>query len=288
MPTSPPSDLAMRQYLLGQSSEAERQTIDELYFDDSELFERLTAIDDDLIEAYADGTLPPDDRDAFESTLAVMPRRQARLFIVRELAARASSRPRRAPVRTVASATSPALHRGWFDFGVLQWSLAAATVVLAVTAAYLGWQTSLLRSELEVARGASRTGQGTPVGASQTPSNDATLPASPAPVPVLAVSLTPVLVRDVGIPVVTIAPETLLVRFTLVLASPGSRHSVRLLSTSRDERWRESGVAPGRAGMRSAVVVDLPARLLTAGEYVLEVSSDSAGIEDYHFRASPR
>ena len=66
--------------------------------------------------------------------------------------------------------------------------------------------------------------------------------------------------------------------------------TIRLLSSAGDERWRETGVVPGRIGARDAVTVDLPARVLTEGEFALEVSPGGAQDrpESYHFRAMRR
>jgi hypothetical protein len=307
MPASRPTELAMRQYLLGEASEDERQALEEVYFEDSEVFDDLTALDDALIEAYVDGTMPVEQRDGFERTLAAFPRRQARLFLVRELAARAGRAKAPAESRTPAlAAASSRPRRAWVDGGLWQWGLAAATVVLAIWAGYVIRQTSALRAELQEARLAradaerasasrpeSRPGPAAPTvppaGNPDAP-RATSAPAAPA-IPIVALTLTPGLLRDAAIPVVTLSKDTLLARVILVLAAPGApQYTVRLLSSAGAERWRESGVTPSRVGMRAAVTIDLPARVLTGGEFVLEVSTggESDRPESYHFRATLR
>jgi len=300
MPTSRPSELALRQYLLGRASEAEAEALENLYFEDSEVFDELTALDDALIEAYVDGSLTPEERDGFERTLAAFPRRQARLFLVRELAARASPVKTPAAIRTPGPRAVARPEPAWADSRLWQWGLLAATVALALAAAVLMRQTSLLRAELQEARRAPTTAGRASAGSEEARSRPegpsvppvsapaATGVPSSATAPMLAMTLTPGLLRDAAIPVVTLSKDTLLVRFTLVFAAPSSEgHTIRLLSSAGDERWRENGVVPGRIGARAAVTVDLPARVLTGGEFVLEVSrgGDADRPESYHFRA---
>jgi hypothetical protein len=148
-----------------------------------------------------------------------------------------------------------------------QWGLAAATVVLGLSAAYVMRQTFALRAELQGAA-----------------------PTVPT-VPIVELTLTPGLLRDASIPVVALPKDTLLARVTIVLAAPGApQYTIRLLSSTGAERWRETGVGPVRIGMRAAVTVDLPVRVLTGGEFILEVSSGggSERPEDYRFRAISR
>jgi len=114
----------------------------------------------------------------------------------------------------------------------------------------------------------------------------------PAPAPsIVALTLTPGLLRAANIPVVVLSKNTLLARVTLVLGAPGApQYTVRLLSSAGAERWRKSGVTPVRLGMRAAVTIDLPSRVLTGGECVLEVSpgGDSQRPERYRFRTVSR
>ncbi len=303
MPMSRPSELAMRQYLLGQASEDESRALEDVYFEDREVFDDLTALDDALIEAYVEGSLPVEERDGFERTLAAFPRRQARLFLVRELAARSSAGKARAGTRAPVPIAVSRPWRAWVEPGLWQWGLAAATVALALSSGYLMRQTSSLRVELQEARVAraaaerarasgqeSRPGPVTPAASSAGDPAAAGVTSAPAAptISIVALTLTPGLLRDATIPVVTLSKDTLLARVTLVLAAPAPpQYTIRLLSSAGAERWRESGVAPGRIGMRAAVTLDLPARVLTGGEFVLEVSpsGDADRTENYHFRA---
>ena len=70
-------DEKCERYLLGESSEQEQIQLEEAYFDDDALFERLRAVKDELIDAYARGDLTGQKRERFEQHfLASEPRRQ--------------------------------------------------------------------------------------------------------------------------------------------------------------------------------------------------------------------
>ncbi len=57
----------LTQYLLGELPDDERLRLEEEYLADPELFARLLAAEDDLIDAYARGTLPVEARAPFEA-----------------------------------------------------------------------------------------------------------------------------------------------------------------------------------------------------------------------------
>ena len=70
-------EIACERYLLGKMSEQEQAQLEEAYFGDDALFERLLAVKDDLVDAYARGALGGQKRREFEQHfLASEPRRQ--------------------------------------------------------------------------------------------------------------------------------------------------------------------------------------------------------------------
>ncbi len=64
MPTALDDNL-LREYLLEELSEADRGRIEEALFSDNDLYERLQALKAELMDQYADQTLPPKQRDVF-------------------------------------------------------------------------------------------------------------------------------------------------------------------------------------------------------------------------------
>lgn len=59
----------LRAYLLGRLTEEERESLEEEMFAGEEAFDALLAVEDELIEAHVDGTLPASDRADFERSV---------------------------------------------------------------------------------------------------------------------------------------------------------------------------------------------------------------------------
>src|SRR5262245_36985792 len=60
-------------YLLGQSSEAERAQLEEAFITDDELFQQLSALENELRYDYAQGKLTPQQRELFEKRFLTSP-----------------------------------------------------------------------------------------------------------------------------------------------------------------------------------------------------------------------
>jgi anti-sigma factor RsiW len=78
-------DKLARQYLLGELSESAFARIEEQYFEDDEAFERLSAIEDDLIDAYTLGQLSSGERKRFEQRLLLSSAQRERVKFSRTL-----------------------------------------------------------------------------------------------------------------------------------------------------------------------------------------------------------
>jgi hypothetical protein len=76
-----------REYLLGNLAEGERERFEDRLIGDEELFESLQHAEDDLLDAYARGELPPAEREHLERTLLRSPRVRQRLAVARRLVA---------------------------------------------------------------------------------------------------------------------------------------------------------------------------------------------------------
>ena len=59
-------DEKLVKYLLGKLPAEEEDRIDDMYFTDNELFERLEVVEEELIERYVRNSLSPDERSRFE------------------------------------------------------------------------------------------------------------------------------------------------------------------------------------------------------------------------------
>ena len=75
----------LQEYLLGQISEDQRQTMEQRLLTDDEFFEELEIAEDELIDAYLDGALAPTERQLFEQLFLASPERLRKLRFARAL-----------------------------------------------------------------------------------------------------------------------------------------------------------------------------------------------------------
>lgn len=76
-------DVSARKFLLGQLSPEEQGRIEELAFDDTEIFTLLESVEDDLIDDFIQGELSADEKRRFKSHFLSLPGRQENLKISR-------------------------------------------------------------------------------------------------------------------------------------------------------------------------------------------------------------
>jgi hypothetical protein len=69
----------LMEYLFGKLSEPEQAQLEELYFTDDVFFERLSAIENDLVDRYAQNTLTESERREFEEKYLTTPGRRKKL-----------------------------------------------------------------------------------------------------------------------------------------------------------------------------------------------------------------
>jgi hypothetical protein len=103
MRLTPDFEQTLRRYVLGELEERLRLELEELLLTDTDAFEALGVIEDELIEKYMEGSGTAEDRRAFEQSFLDSPERQRRLDFARALRARASRKgPRMSSVRPLA------------------------------------------------------------------------------------------------------------------------------------------------------------------------------------------
>ena len=93
MRTESESDDTLIQYLRGELAEEERNRVEEAYFGDDRLHERLLMLEDQWIDSYVSGQLPPDERERFERWLRISPERQRRVDFAEALRRAAAQAP---------------------------------------------------------------------------------------------------------------------------------------------------------------------------------------------------
>lgn len=148
----------VRNYLLGQLAEAERERLEERLLTDDSFYESLTALEDEvedqLIDQYLDGELTRPEREHFERAFLNTPGRADKLRLIKDLKEHTV-----APAPEPASpAVRPPTRRSWMpSFAFFQKPLAgaslAAALVLAVACGVWLWtRSNRLEAELRQAQ----------------------------------------------------------------------------------------------------------------------------------------
>ncbi len=128
------TDASLRQFLLGQLDEEEQLQIERLFITDSHTRDRILLAEQDLIEAYLEGSLTEADREAFLHQYTATPALRRKLSITKSIKERAVS-------EVIAPRTVPSAVHIWNRLGewlrprfVLVGSVAAAVIIGIMTA----------------------------------------------------------------------------------------------------------------------------------------------------------
>src|SRR5262245_50869711 len=195
----------LRRYVIGTLSEGECEAIEREYFDERDALDRVSAVEDDLIDDYLSGALSSEERAQFERHYLSTPCHRRRVEVARAIRAAAST-------RALEARTS--INRWW-----------ASTAIAASLIAVAGgvW---MLRSGGSAAppvnpsapKTTATTPPTAPGQAVKSPGSEQSAPpvsTPPSPV-VIAVSISPILVRGTDkAATLTIAPGTDVVRLVL-------------------------------------------------------------------------
>ena len=285
------NDKLAKRYLLGELSEQERAGVEEEYFADDEAFERLSAVEDDLIDAYTLGQLSVTERRHFEQSLLLSSVQRERVRFARTLLHTVSGSDETvsniAPQKRTASrrVTPFAFLKGRNPVVSLS---VAAMLILAVLA---GWilihNINLTRIEEQQTKVQAPPQDDKPADAntqeaSQRP-KPIVQPQEPKeqPIPhtqssrVLSFALVEGTVRDVGESNRLIIPEDAgAVRLDLTIGHIEHKsYRADLRMTEGKLVWRRSGISVNlpTAG-KSRLTFQLPANILRNGDYILTIS----------------
>ena len=264
----------LRRFLLGALSADEMDAIGARLVADDAFADQMAEAEDVLIAGYLDDTLRDDERAAFVRVYLATPRHRARVEAVRALAARVAA--------TTSAARLPAR-------GAPVWLPAAAALLLCATGAW--WLMSRGAPSVPVApappaeSAAVRPDAQSAPAPSSTPSPSAS--ERPAAMPVVALTLTPLVTRGAGgHPSAQVPRGTAQVRFLLAGdLPPADALTAEVAAVDRDEvrRWPVDDAPAGTAGAARAVTV--PAYAVPAGDYVLTVwQGDADMVQRYAFR----
>lgn len=139
----------IQRYLLGEMPETERVALEEQYFSDQRLFERVVQAENDLVDKYARGLLPSATRDRFEKHYLAHPHRRERARFAEALAAKLGEE------KAIGAASSSAPTQRWWNLLALSrgpklaWAFSVALLLISIVAAlWLFIETKRLRQEL--------------------------------------------------------------------------------------------------------------------------------------------
>lgn len=135
-------------YALGRLGDEEQERVEEIIFEDRQVFDRLRVVEDELIDAYASGRLTEDERSRFQKYFLQSKEDRERIEFARELAALASRE-----TRSPRAKESPASRVHWFEVMRIRnpWVLVplAAAVLMAIGALWLIIQMTRMNDRLE-------------------------------------------------------------------------------------------------------------------------------------------
>jgi hypothetical protein len=277
-------DVALRRYVLGQSSADERDRIERGYFDDPDALDLVCAAEDDLIDEYLSNRLVGEEREHFEAYYLAAPQHRTRVAVARALKTATAPAPEQ---------LAPALWPKWWA------PLAAAAALVLIVSVVL-----LLRSASKPET-AMVTTTATPPAVTSPSEPRANAPRGPeAPVAdkepavpsgaasIVALSISPINVRGSGESAgISIPRGTSAVRLLLQgePAEPAlARGRVIIRTVPGREVWR--GATASRSIPASALAsVDVPAGQLPPDDYIVELLAPDANGRDveryrYFFR----
>ena len=263
-------DQAVIQYLLGDMPEAEAEHLDELSVVDDEFAVRLTAAENDLVDAYVRGELADGTRDRFQSHYLCSQRRRERVKFAESLMLLAD--------RAVVPAAAGGRARGrlWPRL----FPVFAAAACLLLMAGLLIYQNFRLRTQLlrtEQERAALERRERDARSQIEKQNEKSNPPPSERSAIAIAIVLSPP-TRGIGSPpAIAIPAETSRADFRLEFESADfAEYRVRLKTpASKQVLWQSAPVRPLSHDGISSVSVGLPGTLLKPRHYVLELSGIS-------------
>lgn len=271
-----PDDDQLIRYLLGTLSEDETNRLDELSVVDDQLAERLRVLEDDLVDAYASGTLKGDRLKRFESFYLASTRRRGKAEFGRSLQAAADRPPRRATVHRLSPPSSASAAR------IIPWSRAAAALLLLAASLLVFYSVNLRRdlsrADEQVAAAAQRANTAaTELEAQRKATAIATQALADArvarPAATVALVLRPETRGAAPTSTISIAPGSATVPLDLQFESGGqASYEVALKDPASNQVvWRSATVTAQRERHPAVVSVGVPAALLKSQHYALDL-----------------
>jgi hypothetical protein len=153
------NDQTIIQYLLGSLPEEETERVEELSFIDDEFAVRLSAAENDLIDAYVRGKLSGEKLERFNSHYLASPKRRKKVKTAKVFHAYAENAVATGQVvlapgspQTDAKSVKPSPHLRRLPFTFPRLALTAAAVLVLLGVGWLVFELSRLRSQIDQAQ----------------------------------------------------------------------------------------------------------------------------------------
>ena len=264
-------DQLVVQYLLGTIPEEQASRLDELSIANDKFAERLSAVENDLVDAYVRGELTGESLDRFQSHYLASPYRREKVKFAESLIALCD----RAPVAS-RQHERPA-RRWWFSPA---WTFAAACLMM-LAGAYLLYDNSRLRDQVTRAqvdrealqqshRDLQRQIQEQRMPAAEVPENP---PPPPSAVSAMALVLLPQTRGGGPLAAIALLPTADQAKLQLELESGDFDSYQAMLKDPGTGRnlWRSGKLKSASRGDSKQVHVSIPAGLLKAQNYSLDL-----------------
>ena len=286
------------QYLLGMLPQREAEEFEEQCFADDDLFEEMSALENDLIDSFVRGELSEAERQQFEKGYLISPARRANVQFSRALAGELSTaQPGKAATK---SRTLPALFslQGWP--GQLAWAAMAAVVLVGVS--WMMVVNRRLHHEIDLMRAQEAElqhqeqelrSQIAQLDAKMQPSDGGRQIAGPE---IISLILTPGLSRsDAPAGKLVIAPAPSRVRIELYLEHDDYRGYRASVANALGPRIWESKDLQSHAGPQGGKIVtlEISSSILQSGDYLIHLDGRGAKDQfeeaaDYRFQVVKR
>jgi hypothetical protein len=311
-------DQVLLRYLLGSLPEEEAERLDELSVGDDAFAWRLSAVENDLVDAYVSGELSEGDLAEFKKCYLSSPQRLQKLEFAEALssfdretataAAQARPAPGTEPKEKSSKRWSP---RRWFSAPRLafQWGFAGGAVAMLIAVSYLllenarlrkqriepqGFHATVGQREQELQRQLNDQRAANAELAKEMDGLRESQPNLDQLKTLSAVLLPPT--RGAGqIPTLLVPPRTSLIVLVLALETEDfPTYRVGLRDPAANQiLWHSANLQPTSRAENKLISISFPARLLRSQNYVIELSGVSAKgaaelTTSYTFRAEIR
>jgi hypothetical protein len=275
--------------------ESERAELERRYFSDKQLFERLCALEDDLVDRSLSGSLSEEDERLFASHYLQLPHAREKVEFTRALKEAILSQTGASASARVASHARPSLLH--FLLATNRRILTAAAAVIAVIGfSWLAFHNRRLEKQLQEANHELGRRQliidqtFAQLKRSESPPREETKPL------IVSFVLTPGAVRAAGQAKRLLIPsQAEAVRFAIEFGGSPNYSSYRAVLQTAEftEVWSETSLTARPGDSKNQISVTVPTNVLPSGDYVMHIQGVLAGrepeaIASYTFRVLRR